>query len=155
MLYCEDRKNPVRMGGAWRQFFATFTGLIANVRRFRLLTVLVTLLSLPGYGLAGLAHARSCQTQMTVAHAAVMAGDCCPGKSDTGAPCKRLGDNPGKNGGCTPCKAGYNCKSPQSYEPTHLLAMRVAPVRPILSAHLPTLVVSHSANALWRPPRLI
>jgi hypothetical protein len=126
-----------------------------QMRRFRLLTVLLTLLTLPGYGLAGLAHVRSCQAQMKTSDRVAMAGDCCPGKADQGAPCKRFGDAPGKNGSCTPCKAGYNCKSPQTYEPTHLVAMLVVPARPVLTAQLPTHVTSHSSNGLWRPPRFI
>jgi hypothetical protein len=64
----------------------------------------------------------------------VMLGDCCPGKADQNAPCKRFGDGSGKNGTCTPCKAGYNCKSPQTYEPTHLVALLVTPARPILTS---------------------
>lgn len=132
-----------------------FKGFNTNVRRLRLLTVLVTLLTLPGYGLAGLAHVRSCQAQMRTSHRVVMAGDCCPGKADQNAPCKRFGDQPGKNGPCTPCKAGYNCKSPQSHEPTHLVAMLVMPARPALTADPPTLVSSYSPNGLWRPPRFI
>ena len=125
------------------------------MRRLRLLTVLLTLLTLPGYGLAGFAHVRSCQAQMKNPDRIATVGDCCPGKTDQGTPCKRLGDAPGKNGSCTPCKAGYNCKSPQSYEPTHLVAMMVVPTRPILTADLPTLVISHSSSGLWRPPRSI
>jgi hypothetical protein len=124
-----------------------------HMRRLRLLTVLLTMLTLPGYGLAGIAHVRSCQTQMASVHSVVAAGDCCRGKADQSAPCKRFGD--GKNGSCTPCKAGYNCKSPQTYEPTHLVATLVAPARPVLTANLPTLIPSHSPNGLWRPPRLI
>jgi hypothetical protein len=125
------------------------------MRRFRLLTVLLTLLTLPGYGLAGLAHVRSCQAQLQAPDRVAMAGDCCPGKADQSAPCKRFGDGLGKNGTCTPCKAGYNCKSPQTYEPTHVEAMLVVPARPVLTAQLPTHVTSHSSNGLWRPPRLI
>jgi hypothetical protein len=125
------------------------------MRRLRLLTVLVTLLTLPGYGLAGITHVRSCQAQLESAHAVVAAGDCCPGKADQSVPCKRFGDGAGKNGTCTPCKAGYNCKSPQTYEPTHLVAMLVVPARPVLTANLLALVTSHSSNGLWRPPRFI
>ena len=44
------------------------------MRRFRLLTVLLTLLTLPGYGLAGLAHVRSCQAQMKTSDRVAMAG---------------------------------------------------------------------------------
>lgn len=125
-----------------------------HMRRFRLLTVLLTLLTLPGYGLAGVAHVRSCQAQMQAPDRVAVAGDCCPGKADQTA-CKRFGDAPGKNGTCTPCKAGYNCKSPQTYEPTHLVAMLVVPARPILTSHRPTPAISHSSHGLWRPPRLI
>lgn len=126
-----------------------------SMRRFRLLIVLVTLLTLPGYGFAGLGNVRSCQAQMKAPDRVVMASDCCPGNADQSVPCKRSGDAPGKNGSCTSCKAGYNCKSPQSYEPTHLVAMLVVPTRPMLTADLPTLVISHSPNGLWRPPRFI
>jgi hypothetical protein len=125
------------------------------MRRLKLLTVLVTLLTLPGYGFAGLGNVRSCQAQMQAPDRVVMGGDCCPGKSDQSAPCKRSGGVPGKSGSCTSCKAGYNCKSPQSYEPTHLVTMLVVPTRPILTAELPTLVISYSSNGLWRPPRSI
>jgi hypothetical protein len=126
-----------------------------HVRRLRLLTILLTLLTLPGYGLAGFTHVRSCQAQMRASDHIVMLGDCCPGKADQNAPCKRFGDGSGKNGTCTPCKAGYNCKSPQTYEPTHLVALLVTPARPVLTPNPPTLIVSHSSNGLWRPPRFI
>ena len=125
------------------------------MRRLKLLILLVTLLTLPGYGFAGLGNVRSCQSQMRAPDRVVMAGDCCPGKTDQSVPCKRSGDAPGKNGSCTSCKAGYNCKSPQSFEPTHLVAMLVVPARPISTADLPSLVISHSSNGLWRPPRSI
>ncbi len=126
-----------------------------HMRRFRLLAVLLTLLTLPGYGLAGLAYVRSCQAQMQAPDRVAMAGDCCPGKAEQSTPCKRFGDAPGKNGTCTPCKAGYNCKSPQTYEPTHLVAMLVVPDRPVLTSDLPTPAISHSSDGLWRPPRFI
>src|SRR2546423_1564448 len=125
------------------------------MRRLRLFTILVTLLTLPGYGLAGIAHVRSCQAQLESAHTVVAAGDCCPGKADQSAPCKRFGDGAGKNGTCSACKAGYNCKSPQTYEPTHLVTMIVVPARPVLTAQLSTHSTSHSSNGLWRPPRFI
>jgi hypothetical protein len=133
-------------------FIAPIAGFNTHVRRLRLLTILVTLLTLPGYGLAWSTHVRSCQAQMRASDHIVMLGDCCPGKADQNAPCKRFGDGSGKNGSCNPCKAGYNCKSPQTYEPTHLVAMVVTPARTVLTA---TFIVSHSSNGLWRPPRLI
>ena len=129
--------------------------VLIYMRRLRLLTVLVTLLTLPGYGLAGLAHVRSCQAQMQSPDRVAVVGDCCPGKADQSVPCKRFGDAPGKNGSCTPCKAGYNCKSPQTYEPTHLVAMPGVRARPAVVAQPPTLLISYSSNGLWRPPRFI
>jgi len=122
--------------------------------RFRLHVVLAILLTLPCYGVAGLTQ-RSCQEQMTAAHQAVLASDCCPGKADQGTPCKRLGDGPlGKNGSCTACKAGYSCKSPQSYEPAHSPVLFVLSPPSSLSAEPPSLALSHSPDGLWRPPRL-
>ena len=88
------------------------------VSTLRLLTVLVTLLTLPGYGWAEFTHVRSCQVQMKDSDHVVMAGDCCPGKADQNSPCKRFGDGAGKNGTCTPCKAGSAARA---------AAMRAAP----------------------------
>ena len=141
--------------GTVRQFVTGITGLFLYMHRLRLWILVLTLLSLPGYGLAGLAHTRSCQLQMIAVHATAMPGDCCPGKSDSGNPCKQFGGDASKGGSCTPCKAGYNCKSPQSYESTNSLALFVVPTDPALTAYPPTLLVSHSTNGLWRPPRLI
>jgi hypothetical protein len=135
--------------------FSSVSPVSMHMRTLRLLTVLVTLLTLPGYGFAGLGHVRTCQAQMNAPDRVVMAGDCCPGKADQSVPCKRSGEAPGKDGSCTLCKAGYNCKNPQTYEPTHLVAIMVLPARPILTASLSTLVISHSSNGLWRPPRSI
>jgi len=120
------------------------------MRRVRLLTILATLLTLPTYGLAGLAH-RSCQEEMTATAQSVQAGDCCPGKSAQDTPCKQ----DGKNNPCTACKAGYNCKSPQFYEPTHTVVLVLVSDRPTLSATPASLLVSRSPDGLWRPPRLI
>jgi hypothetical protein len=127
------------------------------VRSFRLLVLLLTVLTLPVYGMAAVTHVRSCQMQLGAGSQQAMAGDCCPGKADPKALCKRLGDfpAPGKNGPCTPCKAGYNCKSPQSYEPTHLLMTILTSSRPTVTIATATFVFSHSPGGLWRPPRLI
>jgi hypothetical protein len=124
------------------------------VSTFRLQVVLALLLTLPCYGLAGLTQ-RSCQEQMRASHSVVLASDCCPGKADQGTPCKRLGDGPlGKNGSCTACKAGYSCKSPQSYEPAQGPVLFVLSPPSSLSAEPPALSLSHSPEGLWRPPRL-
>lgn len=127
------------------------------MRTFRLLLTLVTLLTLPLYGLAGIASPRSCQEQMESADQTATAGDCCPGKADHGSPCKNFGGSPlsGKNGSCSACKAGFNCKTPQSYEPTHVMTLPAMPVRFTASAEPPLLLVSHSLDRLWRPPCLI
>jgi hypothetical protein len=124
------------------------------VSTIRLQVVLAILLTLPVYGLAGLTQ-RSCQEQMKAPHQIVLSGDCCPGKTDQSASCKRLGDGPlGKNGSCTACKAGYSCKSPQSYEPAQGPVLFVLSAQAALSAELPSLLLSPSPEGLWRPPRL-
>jgi hypothetical protein len=124
------------------------------VSTFRLQVVLAILLTLPCYGLAGLTQ-RSCQEQMRASRQVVLATDCCPGKADQSTPCKRLADGPfGKNGSCTACKAGYSCKSPQSYEPAPGAVLLVLSVQSTLSVEPPALSLSHSPEGLWRPPRL-
>ena len=132
-------------------------GPTGNVRNLRLLTILATLLTLPGYGLAGLAPVRSCQAQMSASNHIVMAGDCCPEKAGPGTACRAAGGSPltGKNAPCSACKAGFNCKSPQSYEPSHVVVLLVTPARPAVSVDPPTLLSTHSPDGLWRPPRLI
>jgi len=123
--------------------------------RFRLITVLALLLTLPVYGLAAVVQ-RSCQQEMSASTHVTLAGDCCPGKGDTGTSCKRLGDGPvGKKDSCTACKAGYNCKSPQSYERAAVLVWRISPAHSTVSIDPPSLLSSHSPDGLWRPPRLI
>jgi len=121
---------------------------------FRLILVLGTLLTLPVYGLAGIASTRSCQEQMHSAQQSSTAGDCCPGMADHGTPCKTFGGSPltGKNGSCSACKAGFNCKTPQSYGPTHVMTLPAMPVRSAVSADPPVPLASHSLDGLWRPP---
>jgi hypothetical protein len=127
------------------------------VRIFRLLLILGTILTLPVSGLAGIASTRSCQEQMRSADQMATPGDCCPGKAGHGSSCKSLGGSPlsGKNGSCSACKAGFNCKTPQSYEPTHVMTLPATPVRSTGSVEPPVLLASHSPDALWRPPCLI
>ena len=120
------------------------------MRSIRLLVVLVTLLTLPIYGLAGVTQ-RSCQDQMSASnHATSQIGDCCPGKADQGTPCK------GSSGhdSCTACKAGYNCKVPHSYEPALAGALYFLPSRSLTSTDVSSLLISHSPDGLWRPPTL-
>jgi hypothetical protein len=126
-----------------------------TMRMFRLLTIVVTVLTLPGYGLAGVSH-RSCQEQMSSTSHVAATGDCCPGKADQNTDCKPDGQSPlGKNGPCSACKAGYNCKSPQSFEPTAALVLMILPARSISSVTPPPPLFSHSPDGLWRPPRHI
>src|SRR5579859_5381104 len=95
-----------------------------SMRKLRVLMILATVLTLPSYGLAGIAYARSCQEQMRAPSHAELSGDCCPGKGDQNTPCKERGTgSTGKNGPCSPCKAGFNCKSPQSYEPASSIVL--------------------------------
>jgi hypothetical protein len=120
----------------------------------RLITVLALLLTLPIYGLAG-AVQRSCQQEMSASTQMTLVGDCCPGKTDPGTSCKQRGSSPlGKKDSCTACKAGYNCKSPQSYEPAPALVWLILPTRSTVSIDPPSLSSSHSPDGLWRPPRL-
>jgi hypothetical protein len=127
------------------------------VRMFRLLLTLVTLLTLPVYGLAGIAAARSCQEQMQSAHQMTSTGDCCPGKAGHSNSCENPGSSPlsGKHGSCSACKAGFNCKSPQSYEAAHVATLPATPAHSAGSLDPPVLLVSHSLDGLWRPPCLI
>jgi hypothetical protein len=119
-----------------------------------MVVVLLTLFTLPGYGLANLAQ-RSCQEEMRAANQIALAGDCCPGKTDQGVPCKSRSTSPlGKGNSCTACKAGYNCKSPQSYEPAPGLVLFILPARPVLSVNPTPLLLSYSPDGLWRPPQL-
>ena len=127
------------------------------MRYFRLITLLAVLLTLPGYGLASLMQ-RSCQEQMRASSPSVLAGDCCPGKADQGqgTPCKSFGDGAlSKKAPCSACKAGYNCKSPQSFEPTSVQVLLVMSVEDSLSASPPPLLLSHGPTGLWRPPRFV
>jgi hypothetical protein len=124
-----------------------------SMRSIRLLIVFVTMLTLPIYGLAG-ATQRSCQDQMSASGHAPQVGDCCPGKSDSGGPCKRVGEGPTGKNSCTACKAGYNCKTPHSFEPAFAAILYVLPARPITSTDVSSLLISHSPDGLWRPPIL-
>jgi len=125
------------------------------MRLFRIITVLLTLLTLPGYGLAGLSQ-RSCQEEMRSSTHVTLAGDCCPGKSDPGTSCKRLGDSPlSKKDTCSACKAGYNCKSPQPCEPGAVLTWLAPQVHFNISRTPADRLPSLSPDGLWRPPRLI
>jgi hypothetical protein len=124
------------------------------MRAARLFILLTVLLTLPGYGIAGLAQ-RTCQEQMAAPNYVSVAGDCCPGKTDQGTLCKRIENGPlGKKGGCSACKAGFNCKSPQSFEPTEAPRLLASSVAFPTSLDPPALLLSRSSNGLWRPPRL-
>jgi hypothetical protein len=126
-----------------------------SIRKLRLLTVLVTVLTLPGYGLAGVAS-RSCQEQMSSPHGIAVTGDCCPGKADPNTGCKQDGNSPaGQNGPCSACKAGHNCKSSQSFEPAHVIVLLTLPARMAPPVIRPQTLVTYSPDGLWRPPRHI
>lgn len=140
--------------GALRFELGRSTGYDLPMRAFRLVTLLAVLLTLPGYTLAGLVQ-RSCQEEMKASTHITLAGDCCPGKGDPSTACKRLGDSPlGKKDSCAACKVGYNCKSPQSYEPAPSFVWLALPAHSTLSEDSPSLLSSHSPDGLWRPPRL-
>ncbi len=123
------------------------------MRSIRTFVLLLTLLTLPVYGLAGVTQ-RSCQDQMSASNHSPQIGDCCPGKADQGTPCKGSGSSPAGKGSCTACKAGYNCKTPQSYEPSSVWVLDTSPPSSKPSSGISSLLTSHSPDGLWRPPRL-
>jgi hypothetical protein len=128
---------------------------MVRMRAFRLFILLAVMISLPGYGFAAFAQ-RTCQEQMAASDHVSVAGDCCPGKNDQGTACRKAGESPlGKQGGCSACKAGFNCKSPQSFEPTEALRLPASSGAHSTSLDPPVLLLSRSPNGLWRPPRLI
>ena len=135
------------------------------MRAFRLLTIIGTLLALSGQGFATAVHVRSCQIQLSAARSlpagqdapsaaagpSLDAGDCC----DTGPNPKESCERAGKHDPCNPCKVGYNCKVPPTYEPTQGPLMSITPARQAVVERVPTLALSHSPFGLWRPPRPI
>jgi len=123
----------------------------------RTLVLLALWLTLPFYGMAGFAQVRSCPDRLSASHQIAQNPDCCPEKGSPGGPCKQAGDGsaPVKKDPCSgACKVGLNGKSPQSYEPSTTAMVFVLPARTPLTANPPVLLVSHSPNGLWRPPRL-
>jgi len=123
-----------------------------DMRAIRLVFLLFTLLTLPVYGLAGVTQ-RSCQDQMSATSHTAQVGDCCPGKADQGTPCKGDDGSPGK-GSCTACKAGYSCKTSQSFEPAFVWILPSPPLRTTAPADISAILTSHSPDGLWRPPTL-
>jgi hypothetical protein len=125
------------------------------MRPTRLIVLLVTMLTLPVYGLAGVTQ-RSCQEQMSAASHTIQAGDCCPGKTDPGTQCKDVKDasSPTGKGSCTACKAGYNCKSPHSYQPSSAPVLYVVSSPSTAWTVIPSPLISHSPDGMWRPPTL-
>jgi len=122
-------------------------------RRLRLLTVLVSLLTLPG--LMGSERAADCSTQVSGATShLVMSADCCPLHAHHGVPCKQMGNHPlsGKGARCSACLGCGGSPSPGIAE---AVVMFVVPVGSILSAYPPQLLSSRSPTGLWRPPQLI
>jgi hypothetical protein len=126
-----------------------------RVNILRPLSLLALLMTLPGYGLAGVTHVRSCQEQMDSAQLITAAGDCCPGKTDLDTPYKRGRTQHGQKDPCGACKAGFNCKSPQSFEPVTFVSVFFQAARPPIPVEPSPLLLAHSPDRLWRPPCLI
>jgi hypothetical protein len=119
------------------------------MRRLRLLVLLATLLTLPVYGLAGVAQL-GCDAQVSSGLHDAVPSDCCSGKVDQNTSCNPDGEGPmGKS-----CKSGCSCTTPQSYEPTSSWVLPTVVTRHIRSANPPIPLFSHSPYGLWRPPRL-
>lgn len=119
----------------------------------RLAVLLFTLLTLPLQGLAAVAQ-RSCQDQMSATSHTAQVGDCCPGKAAGDMHCKVPGDGSSGKDSCGACKAGYNCKTSQSFEPAFSLAVGYIPTRSTTPGDTASILISYSSDELWRPPTL-
>ncbi|MCC7463110.1 MAG: hypothetical protein IT480_11690 [Gammaproteobacteria bacterium] len=134
------------------------------MRLFRLLILMTTLLSLPGYGLAATGHAGGCPERAPAGapaashHTAMvtmgMAGmgdgavshDCCPGSTDT--------QPASQHQGCPSCIAGHACKSPQSAQAPGALIRQFLPFQAAAFDAPSRLASLCGPDALLRPPNL-
>ena len=137
------------------------------MRLFRLIVVLATLVSLPGYGLAATGHAGPCpervgggtpsaahHVDMTGMDMAGMAGmdgapmphECCPGTANPKPATPHAG--------CPACIAAHDCKSPQGAQ-TLAVLVRVLLPRQAAVPDAPSRHVSLCGpDGLLRPPNL-
>lgn len=128
------------------------------MRALSWIIVVVTVLTHPGYGVAGAALVRGCSTSESVSQRGgsevpqnVSQSGCCDHGSDQQLPCH----HPQKHHPGDPCKTGSGCQaslSPGAPPPTMFLG---TPAREGVIARPITFVLLPSQNGLWRPPRLI
>jgi hypothetical protein len=128
------------------------------MRILRLLTMLVTLLSLPGYGVAALAPARVCDAQIYASPHTSAADECCP-QGQQHKSCERASQaahSSGHQGGCAGCQAGLTGGTgPQTFEAHTALAVWIPVIRTAVPKDSLTRLPSLSPDGLFRPPALI
>jgi hypothetical protein len=128
------------------------------VRALRWMIVVATVLTLPGYGVAGVAFVRGCTTSESLSQMPgsevpqnVSQSGCCDHGSDQQLPCH----HPEKHHAGDPCK-GSGCQasvSPGAPPPPTMFLGTAA--RDAVIARPITFVLLPSQNGLWRPPRPI
>ena len=134
------------------------------MRLLRLIVVLATLASLPGYGLAASGHAGGCPGRAIggapmASHAVDMAGmdmtgaegmaiphDCCPGTAESGS-------NSDPHEGCPACLAGHGCKNSPGGQPPALSLRRLPPLHQAVAEEPAPHVSQCGPDDLLRPPR--
>lgn len=139
------------------------------MRLFRLIVVLATLVSLPGYGLAATGHAGGCPERAAggaaaATHAMDMAGmdmagmdmagaaahhDCCPGTATPKGEPKPASPH----GSCPACIAGHTCQGSHAAQPGGELTLRAPPLRIALGEEPATGASLCGPDDLLRPPR--
>jgi hypothetical protein len=129
------------------------------MRLLRLALILLTIASLPGYGLAGTGHVRACPESGAPQSAAeAMPGmdmqaaspaqDCSAGAGHTQQPAK------GKSGSCPACLAGHGCQGTQGAQPPGILILTLMPLRPSVVEEPSPHASLCGPDGLLRPPEL-
>lgn len=117
------------------------------VRRFRLITVLAMLISLPFAGIASSLAPFACPVSMEIAAAG---HDCCPDEAGQHAPAKR---HAAGQTDCGHCDAASSCKTPQSLQAQLVPSFDGHIARHVTSGTLETLVCVFHIDTPLRPPQ--
>lgn len=125
------------------------------MRTLRLITIIVTLLSLPAYGLGTVGDARACPAKSHAAGIAIehdmATGDCCAEKDGKKIPC----ESPESDGACGSCTTAHGCKNPSSFESVGFSGISIVPSKQLPIEDSLVLALSESPHGLFRPPALI
>ena len=153
---------PRAPGQGSRGWILTLFGadaLIFAVRHLRVVILLVVALTLPGYGLADLAHVRACPNAMGDMGAHAMSGHgCCPGAGGPVTSTQHAGGNRSRttHRSGSPCNSPFCCKVAQPLLQLNAIAPPLGATRPSMPDIEPLrLEPSSRSDGLWRPPRLI